>query len=147
LVSGGITRFHSVKNALKHIPQGSLVAVHDGVRPFVTQEFIEQLFEMAEELEAVIPVLEPADSMRRMMGDLSEVVKREEYRFVQTPQIFNSDLLLKAYSQAYSPVFTDDASVVEGMGVNIHLTQGKAVNIKITKPEDLLLAEAILSVF
>jgi 2-C-methyl-D-erythritol 4-phosphate cytidylyltransferase len=85
--------------------------------------------------------------MRQMKGDISEVVKREEYRFVQTPQIFHSDLLLKAYSQAYSPVFTDDASVVEGMGVNIHLTQGKAVNIKITKPEDLLLAEAILSVF
>lgn len=147
LVSGGITRFHSVKNALTHVPQGALVAVHDGVRPFVTKEFIEQLFEMAEEKGAVIPVLEPSDSMRQVKGDLSEVVKREEYRFVQTPQIFNSDLLLKAYSQAYSPVFTDDASVVEGMGVNIHLTQGKAVNIKITKPEDLLMAKAILSVF
>lgn len=146
LVSGGITRFHSVKNALKHVPEGALVAIHDGVRPFVTREFIEQLYELASESGAVIPVLEPTDSMRIMKEDSSVIVKREEYRMVQTPQVFQSDLLLRAYEQAYSPVFTDDASVVEGMGVKIHLTQGKVLNIKITKPEDLLLAGAILSV-
>ncbi len=146
LVSGGITRFHSVKNALKHVPEGALVAIHDGVRPFVTREFIEQLYEAASENGAVIPVLEPTDSMRIMKEDSSVIVKREEYRMVQTPQVFQSDLLLRAYEQAYSPVFTDDASVVEGMGVKIHLTQGKVLNIKITKPEDLLLAGAILSV-
>ncbi len=146
LVSGGITRFHSVKNALKYVESGALVAVHDGVRPFITKDFIENLYNLAEEKGAVIPVLEPADSMRIVAGEASSVVKREEYRFVQTPQVFHSDILLKAYDRAYNPVFTDDASVVESMGTKIHLTNGKVVNIKITKPEDLVLAEAILSV-
>jgi 2-C-methyl-D-erythritol 4-phosphate cytidylyltransferase len=77
----------------------------------------------------------------------TEVTDRQRYLMVQTPQVFSTDLILDAYKQAYSPAFTDDATVVESMGAKIHLVQGKAVNIKLTRPEDMLLAKAILSVF
>ncbi len=148
LVSGGLTRFHSVKNALKHVERGGLVAVHDGVRPFINREFIEELYEAAGREGAVIPVLAPSDSMRVIdKNGVSTVTERDKYLLVQTPQVFLSDTLLDAYGQAYSPAFTDDASVVESMGVKIHLAQGKVTNIKLTKPEDMLLAKAILNVF
>lgn len=148
LVSGGITRFHSVKNALKYVPKGALVAIHDGVRPFVSKDFLESLFIMAEEKEAVVPVIKAIDSMRRITGQgRSQYVNREEFVMVQTPQVFHSDIILDAYNQAYSSFFTDDASVVESTGKEVFLTEGNSYNIKITKPEDLVLAQAILSVF
>jgi len=148
LVSGGLTRFHSVKNALKYVGRGGLVAIHDGVRPFVTKEYIEELYAIADEKGAVIPVISPIDSMRVKREDgTTEVTDRHRYLMVQTPQVFSTDLILDAYKQAYSPAFTDDATVVESMGAKIHLVQGKAVNIKLTRPEDMLLAKAILSVF
>ncbi len=148
LVSGGLTRFHSVKNALKYVEKGGLVAVHDGVRPFVTREFIEELYEMAGREGAVIPVLAPPESMRIVNEDGStSITERERYLLVQTPQVFSTDILLDAYTRAYSPHFTDDASVVESAGIKIHLANGKVTNIKLTRPEDMLLARAILSVF
>lgn len=148
LVSGGLTRFHSVKNALKYVERGGLVAVHDGVRPFITGEFIEELYEMAHREGAVIPVLAPSESMRVVNEDGStSVTDRDRYLLVQTPQVFSSDILLDAYKQAYSPQFTDDASVVEGIGIKIHLADGKVTNIKLTRPEDMLLARAIINVF
>ncbi len=147
LVSGGITRFHSVKNALKYVVGGSLVAVHDGVRPFVHPQFIDQLYQLAEIHKAVVPVINPVDSMRVKEGAGSKVVDRQQYLMVQTPQVFQSDLLINAYKQAYTPVFTDDASVVESTGEKICFTDGNAMNIKITNPGDLVLAEAVLSVF
>jgi len=148
LVSGGITRFHSVKNALKYVPKGALVAVHDGVRPFVSKDFLESLYGIAEEKGAVVPVVKVIDSMRKRVAEGRSVyVNREEFVMVQTPQVFYSDIILDAYNQAYSPDFTDDASVVESTGKEVFLTEGNSYNIKITRPEDLVLARAILNVF
>jgi len=148
LVSGGLTRFHSVKNALKYVEKGGLVAVHDGVRPFISKEFIEELYEIADREGAVIPVVPPSESMRIVNEDGSTTVTdRERFLLVQTPQVFSTDILLNAYNQAYNPQFTDDASVVESSGIKIHLAKGKVTNIKLTRPEDMLLAKAILNVF
>ena len=156
LVSGGITRFHSVKNALKYVPVGAVVAVHDGVRPFVSENFLERLFILGEEKGAVIPMVEAVDSMRfksEQKGEYSAVdseyipVNRENYFFVQTPQVFQSDVLLDAYKQTFIPSFTDDASVVEKMGYKVSVTEGSRYNIKLTHTEDMLLAEAIMSLF
>ena len=147
LVSGGITRFHSVKNAMKYVPEGALVAVHDGVRPFVPKDFLESLFAEAEEKRAVVPAVKVVDSLRYTDEDGSRPVERDKYVSIQTPQIFHSELLLDAYNQAYNPAFTDDASVVESRGTKIYLTEGRMLNIKITRPEDLTLAQAILISF
>lgn len=147
LVSGGITRFHSVKNALKYIPEGALVAVHDGVRPFVRPDFLEYMYNEAQEKKAVIPVVKIVDSLRCVEETGSKPVDRDNYVGIQTPQVFHSELLLNAYNQAYSPKFTDDASVVESRGIKIWMAEGRMVNIKITRPEDLALARAILISF
>ncbi|MCE5321459.1 MAG: 2-C-methyl-D-erythritol 4-phosphate cytidylyltransferase [Bacteroidales bacterium] len=147
LVSGGITRFHSVKNAMKYVPEGALVAVHDGVRPFVPKDFLESLFAEAEEKRAVIPAVKVVDSLRYSDENGSRPVERDKYVSIQTPQIFHSELLLDAYNQAYNPAFTDDASVVESRGTKIYLTEGRMLNIKITRPKDLTLAQAILISF
>lgn len=147
LVSGDITRFHSVKNAMKYVPEGALVAVHDGVRPFVPKDFLESLFAEAEEKRAVIPAVKVVDSLRYSDENGSRPVERDKYVSIQTPQIFHSELLLDAYNQAYNPAFTDDASVVESRGTKIYLTEGRMLNIKITRPEDLTLAQAILISF
>ena len=148
LVSGGFSRFHSVKNALKYVTKDSIVAIHDGVRPFVSKEFLESLFELSDEQEAIVPVIKPVDSIRMVSEDgKSEFVDRDKYVMVQTPQVFHSDIILEAYKQAYSPLFTDDASVIESIGKSVFLSQGSPYNIKITKPEDLVLAKAILNAF
>ena len=147
LVSGGITRFHSVKNALKYIPEGALVAVHDGVRPFVRPDFLEYMYNEGEEKMAVIPVVKVVDSLRFADETGSRPVDRENLVGIQTPQVFHSELLLDAYNQAYCPKFKDDASVVESRGIKIWLAEGRMVNIKITRPEDLALARAILISF
>ena len=147
LVTGGITRFHSVKNALKYVEPGGVVAVHDGVRPFATTQFIENMYEEGERSGAVIPVVKVTDSLRIVENDESKPVDRELFVAVQTPQVFWSEYLLQAYEQAYSPEFTDDASVVESNGVKIKFAVGLTANIKITKPEDMILANAILTSF
>ncbi|MCL1973768.1 MAG: 2-C-methyl-D-erythritol 4-phosphate cytidylyltransferase [Bacteroidetes bacterium] len=143
LVAGGFTRFHSVKNALAHIWSGGVTAVHDGVRPLVSQALIQTCFELAREHPAVVPVLEITDSMRRITDQGSVSVDRTCFLKVQTPQVFWTDILKKAYDQTYIPDFTDDASVVEKEGIPLLLTKGSARNIKITTPEDLALAEVL----
>ena len=145
LVSGGITRFHSVKNALKYIEPGCVAAIHDAVRPFADSDFIEGLYNEAEESGAVIPVIKVTDSLRIVEGEESKPVDRELYVAVQTPQVFWSEHLLNGYEQAFSPQFTDDASVVESIGVKIKFAAGLTANIKITKPEDMVLASAYLT--
>lgn len=145
LVDGGMTRFHSVKKALKFLPDGALVAVHDAVRPLAPKDMLVSLFEEAEEHPAVVPVLDVVDSMREVASDgSSRVVDRNRFRLVQTPQIFHSEVLKQAYSGAYDPLFTDDASVVEDSGVPLHFCPGSRLNIKLTTPEDIALAHAIL---
>lgn len=145
LPSGGITRFHSVQNALQYVPEGALVAVHDGVRPLVTAEFLERLYEEAEEHKAVIPALHPVETVRQQgRGESSFLLDRNEILLVQTPQVFHSELLKKGYSQPYLPSFTDDASVVEAAGGKVKIVEGLRSNIKITTPADLKIAEALL---
>lgn len=151
LAEGGGTRFHSVAKGLALVPEGeeeALVAVHDGVRPFVAAEVIAACYEAASRCGAAIPVADVVDTLRCVEPDGangSHTVDRARYRLVQTPQVFQARLLKQAYGQEYSPAFTDDASVVEAMGVEVELVRGNRENIKITTPFDLKVAEALLS--
>ena len=158
LVKGGITRFHSVRNALDKVPEGAVVAVHDGVRPLVTVEMVRDMFDKAESTPALIPVIPCVDTMKvlqkKVWDDGSETlaavvgqsVDRSVLYGAQTPQIFHSELLKAAYGQAYDTAFTDDASVVERYGKSLSYIMGERLNIKITTGEDLVLAEAVLKV-
>ena len=152
LVKGGITRFHSVKNALSKVPDGALVAVHDGVRPLVSVEFLKEMFEKAHDMQALIPVLPCVDTMKVLhrIGDElvtaeGQSVDRSVLFAAQTPQIFHSEVLKKAYEQPYDTSFTDDASVVLKYGKNLSYHLGERFNIKLTTQDDLVLAKAILS--
>ena len=157
LVKGGITRFHSVRNALAKVPEGALVAVHDGVRPLLTKKFILEMFAEAESVPALIPVLPCVDTMKvlcKVKGPSGEEIlatkegesaDRSVLYGAQTPQIFHSEVIKEAYSQAYDTAFTDDASVVLKNGKNLSYRIGERFNIKITTQDDLVLANAILS--
>ncbi len=142
LVTGGETRFHSVKNGLNFVQENSLVAVHDAVRPFITSETIENSFLEAKNKGNAITSVELKDSIRYIENNQNKSVNRSNYRLIQTPQTFNSNLLKKAYNQKFINSFTDDASVFEADGNTINLIQGDYKNIKITTPEDLLIANA-----
>lgn len=144
VVDGGETRFHSVKNGLALVEAPALVGVHDGVRPFVSREVISRCYELAAEKRAVIPVIGVVETVRRMEGEESVTVSRDDYRLVQTPQVFDAELLKAAYGQPYTPHFTDDASVVEAWGASVTLTPGNRENIKITTPFDLKIAAALI---
>lgn len=148
LADGGQTRFHSVQNGLRMIPDGeadALVAVHDGVRPFVSAQVIQICFDEAARQGAVVPVLDMVDSVRSLSDDGdSKAVDRSRLKLVQTPQTFRADILKKAYSQDFTELFTDDASVVEASGFSVALVKGNRENIKITTPFDLKIAEALL---
>ena len=144
-VNGGKNRFQSVKNALEHVSNPSLVAIHDGVRPFVSKEVVNQCLLAAHKSGASIPVIKMEDSLRKISDLNSEIVEREHYVRVQTPQCFKSEVIIKAYQQEYQPSFTDDASVVESLKHKISLCEGNKENIKITTPEDLVLAQHLLS--
>ena len=153
LVKGGITRFHSVRNALERVPEGALVAVHDGVRPLVTPQFLADLFSQAESVDGLIPVLPCIDTMKVLCKNGSELsavpeetADRSRLYGAQTPQIFKSELLKEAYRQAFDDKFTDDASVMEKYGKSLSYVIGERLNIKITTQEDLVLARAIMSV-
>lgn len=143
IVDGGDTRSHSVKNGLDQVSGEGVVAVHDGVRPFVSDEVLERCFSMAQEKEAVVPVIDVFETIRHIADGMSNTVPRDEYKLVQTPQVFLISLLKKAYSQPYVPSFTDDASVVEAMGYKVTLVEGNRENIKLTTPFDLKLAELL----
>ena len=145
VVRGGETRFHSVKNGLACINEEGLVAVHDGVRPFVHCDTIDRCFAAAQESGAAVPVVEVVDSLRKVEDEESKAVSRRDYRIVQTPQVFDISLLKEAYKQPYTVDFTDDASVVEAYGRKISLVEGNRENIKITSPFDLVIAEAFLN--
>lgn len=144
VVEGGKTRFHSVKNALNQIHEKGSIAVHDGVRPLVSSKVILKAFETAEIKGNAIPSVPVFDSIRVLENDKNRTVNRALYRVIQTPQCFTSELLKAAYEQKFQDAFTDDASVVEGIGTSIHLIDGDKKNIKITTSEDLIIAEAFL---
>lgn len=144
IADGGETRFHSVKNGLALVEGNGTVGVHDGVRPFVSQEVISCCYSEAEVKHAVIPVIGVVETVRRLDDTESVTVPRDQYRLVQTPQVFDVALLQKAYQQEYAEMFTDDASVVESLGVRVHLVEGNRENIKLTTPFDLKLAEMLI---
>lgn len=142
---GGATRFQSVSNGLKHIKNDGIVAVHDGVRPLVSLETLNRCFEEALKFGTAIPVISPSESVRIVDGNKSHAIDRSTVRLVQTPQVFQTDILLRSYNTGYCDKFTDDASVVENAGFKIHTTEGNRENIKLTTPDDMIFAEAILS--
>jgi 2-C-methyl-D-erythritol 4-phosphate cytidylyltransferase len=156
LVKGGITRFHSVRNALEKVPEGAVVAVHDAVRPLVSESFVKDMFERAETIPSLIPVLPCVDTMKvldkkKIRGEEvlvtmeGQTVDRSVLYAALTPQIFHSEVLKEAYGQAFDTSFTDDASVVLKNGKKLSYLIGERFNIKITTQDDLVLAKAILS--
>lgn len=146
LADGGETRFHSVKNGLALADDDGLIGVHDGVRPFVSQEVIARCFDAASINKAAIPVIDVVETIRKINDEQSETVDRNNYKLVQTPQVFTTSLLKMAYGQEFTPLFTDDASVVEAMGVKVALVEGNRENIKITTPFDMIIAKALANV-
>ncbi len=147
VVIGGKTRFHSVQNALNLVTKNAIVGIHDGVRPLVSEGTLIACYEAAMHKGNAIPAVDLVDSLRHVskQDNTNNAVTRSCYKSVQTPQCFASELILKAYQQEFNPAFTDDASVIEKIGEAINLVDGNSTNIKITTPEDLVFAEALLS--
>ena len=157
MVAGGITRFHSVKNALAKVPDGAIVAVHDGVRPLISKELIVSMFERMEKgsCHGLVPCRPTTDTLKPLHTEVGPdgekvlaltegvVLDRSSIYSVQTPQIFLSEELKAAYGQAYDTSFTDDASVASAYGIPLSFCEGERFNIKLTTPEDLELARAI----
>lgn len=145
ITAGGTERFYSVKNGLKELSdEVKIIAVHDAVRPLASKKLIIKLILEAEKNIAVIPVMAPVDSFRKIEGDNSKIIDRSALRIVQTPQVFDATILRRAYEQDFSSTFTDDASVVEAIGEKITLCEGERGNLKITTPEDMIIATALL---
>lgn len=145
IVIGGGTRYHSVKNAINTIDKNSLVAIHDAVRPFIDKKTIERCFIDAEKHGNSVPFTNISDSIRKISENTNTSVDRSKYISIQTPQIFNSNEIITAYSKEYKNTFTDDASVFENNNNIIHLTEGNNKNIKITTAFDIKLAEFLLT--
>lgn len=145
IAAGGENRFHSVKNGLALVEEDGVVGVHDGVRPFISAEVIANCYAQAATLQAVVPVTDVVETVRHLLPEGgSETVSRNDYKLVQTPQVFTVELLKRAYAQDYKPFFTDDASVVEALGQPVHLVSGNRENIKLTTPFDLKVAESLI---
>ncbi len=159
IVKGGITRFHSVKSALNNVPDGALVAIHDGVRPLLSIEMIRSMFavmEREQDVAGAVPVTPMVDTLKVLNTSVAEgksyrqsvegaKVDRSSVFGAQTPQVFLSEQIKKAYLQPFDTSFTDDASVAEANEMPLAYVEGERLNIKLTSPEDLSLAEAILS--
>jgi 2-C-methyl-D-erythritol 4-phosphate cytidylyltransferase len=146
VVTGGSTRFESVKKGLQNIPKESVILVHDGVRPFVSDTLIHRCINAALQHGAAIPSLPVVDSVRILGNDDQfSPVDRNKLRVIQTPQAFLGEILLPAFEQDYHIDFTDEATVVESMQHKVWLVEGERNNIKITTPEDLHLAESIIA--
>ena len=141
LVFGGVTRAASVKNGLAAIEMDSIVAVHDAARPLVSKKLIDKLYISAVTNGNAIPVIPVGESMRYVDGETNNVVDRSQYRLVQTPQCFRTELLVKAFDKADYQNFTDDASLLQAAGYQVHLEEGEPFNIKITQANDFLFAE------
>ncbi|MEN9297792.1 MAG: hypothetical protein RLZZ429_105 [Bacteroidota bacterium] len=144
VAEGGDTRFQSVKNGLSLIKEPAVIFVHDGVRCLLSSELIKRCYEQALEKGSAIPAVAATDSIRIVEGEGHYVADRNLVRIIQTPQTFLSDLLLPAFQQSYQASFTDEATVVEASGKKVFLIEGEYTNLKITRPEDLQIAEQIL---
>jgi 2-C-methyl-D-erythritol 4-phosphate cytidylyltransferase len=151
IVKGGETRYHSVRNGLmyakEHYPEAESIAVHDGVRPLVSTKTIGSCFDDAWEYGSAIPVMASVESVRLIDerdSKLSYAIDRRRVMLVQTPQVFSAEMIYSSYDIGYRETFTDDASVCEAAGYKMHLTEGNKENVKITTPDDLILAETLL---
>ena len=145
LVAGGASRFESVQNGLQYCNNNDLVAIHDGVRPFISKEIILKSFETALEKGNAVAAVRLKDSIRKVELLGNKNVNRDNYYLIQTPQTFKVELIKEAYAVQDHINFTDDASVLEANGHAINLIPGDYKNIKITTPEDMLIAEAFLN--
>ncbi len=147
ITEGGSERFYSVRNGLKlTLRENALIAIHDGVRPFVSNTTLQNCFADAEKFGNAIPCVEIPDSLRKIADEKGKnsMVNRQEFRAIQTPQVFRAEVIHQAFEQEFSPAFTDDASVAEAAKNKIHLVAGNRENIKITTPFDLMIGEQIL---
>lgn len=145
ILHGGDTRFASVKNGLSAVKEPSIVFIHDAVRCLVTPSLIIHCYQQAVEKGSAIPAVTATDSIRVLNNEgYANVVDRNTIKIIQTPQTFQSAIILQAYQQSYQPTFTDEATVAEAAGHTIHLVEGNYDNIKITRPVDLLVAEEMM---
>jgi len=149
IIAGGNNRFQSVKNGLNSIigETEGLVAIHDGVRPFISKRIIEESYNVAENKGNAVAAVEMKDSIRLVENGINKSVNRAHYKIIQTPQTFQIQQIKEAFNKATNMNFTDDASVAEAAGFSIELIEGAYENIKITTPEDLAMAETILKKF
>lgn len=146
VVIGGKERFHSVKNGLSAVSTDSdgVVAVHDGVRPFISHEALDRLFNTAQEKGVAVPVIDSVNSVRIADEKGNRAIDRNSVKLVQTPQVFHLSKIREAFIQEFSVRFTDEAAVYEETGREIILVKGDEANIKITTPVDLLVAESLI---
>lgn len=146
IVTGGQTRFHSVKNGLKVVPSESIVFVHDAVRCLISTELIHRCYAEAVSFNNAIPVIPIRDSIRKwdIQNGNSQVVDRTGLYAIQTPQVFLSGLIKEAFEQEFCDTFTDEATVFEAHGGQVHLIEGEGRNIKVTYPQDLEYAAFLL---
>ncbi len=147
VVTGGETRYNSVKNALSFVENFDLVAVHDAVRPFITSIFLQKLFYVAQKNGSAVPIVSVSDTIREINESQTKVLRRENIFMVQTPQVFFKEWLINAYNIQYSDEITDDAMLLEKAGYKLTFVEGLKYNIKITTPEDLFLANCISKLY
>lgn len=144
IVPGGATRYHSVKNGLNAIKGNGIVFVHDGARPLVSKALINRCYKQATEKGNAIPAIAATDSMRITDGRHTKPIDRDYLRIIQTPQTFRTEIIIPAFQQDYDPAFTDEATVLEATGMEVYLTEGDKRNIKVTTPEDMMIAAVML---
>jgi 2-C-methyl-D-erythritol 4-phosphate cytidylyltransferase len=145
ITEGGETRFHSVQNGLKLATENSLLFVHDAVRCLISETLIHRCAEVAMQKGSAIPVISSKDSIRVIGADSSnKAMDRNQVKLVQTPQVFLSNVLLPAFKTPYSTLFTDEASILDSLGIELTLTEGDENNIKITHPIDLIIAQNVI---
>ncbi|HET7117604.1 MAG TPA: 2-C-methyl-D-erythritol 4-phosphate cytidylyltransferase [Hanamia sp.] len=144
ITSGGRTRFHSVKNGLSLIEkEDAIIFVHDGVRCLLSTNLIKECYQTALALGSAVPAVSCTDSVRMVTNAGNKILDRKKIKLIQTPQTFHSKILLPAFAIDYKEKFTDEATVVEAFGLKVNLIEGEINNIKITKPEDLVMAACI----
>ena len=144
LVEGGNSRFHSVQKGLQNINKDGIIAIHDGVRPLISRNLIDNLTTQVKEGFGIIPVIPFSDSVRKIENGVSMHIQRSNLYKVQTPQCFMNKNIQKAYKQKFSHKFTDDASVFESNGGKIKTILGDIKNMKITTSEDLKIAGVLM---
>lgn len=144
IVTGGATRYHSVQRGLQQVEADHIVFIHDGVRPLIDADLLQRCYTTALQHGNAIPAIPVSDSIRQCEGETSIPVNRDQLRIIQTPQTFKANIIQPAFQQDYQDSFTDEATVLQAFGAQIFLVAGSRKNIKVTTPEDMLIAEALM---